>query len=114
MTTQQTPSITERVSRLEGSYERIGDVVRSLEGHRAETRAGFDASRSETNVRFESVLGEIRAARADSDAKFDVMRQEMNERFRSLTTVLTTGVAVLATILVGIVGAIIGLYARTG
>ena len=52
--------------------------------------------------------------RADSDAKFDVMRQEMNERFRSLTTVLTTGVAVLATILVGIVGAIIGLYARTG
>lgn len=85
MATQQTAPITERISRLEGSYERIGDVVQSLESHRTETRSGFDA-----------------------------MRQEMNERFRSLTTVLTTGVAVLATILVGLVGAIIGLYARTG
>lgn len=85
MSTQQTAPIAERVSRLEGSYERIGDVVQSLESHRAETRSGFDS-----------------------------VRQEMNERFRSLTTVLMTGVAVLATILVGLVGALVGLYARTG
>ena len=103
MTTQPTTSIEERVSRLEGSYERIGDLARAVEGFRAET-----------NVRFESILAEIRAARADSDAKSEAMRREMNERFRGLTTVLTAAAVVLSTVLVGLTGAIIGLYARVG
>ena len=114
MTTQQTTSIEERVSRLEGSHERIGDVARTVEAHRAETQAGFDALRADTNDRFESGLAEIRAARADSDAKFQAMRQEMNDRFRSLTNVLIAAAVVLSTVLVGLTGAIIGLYARVG
>ena len=143
MTTQPTTSIEERVSRLEGSHERIGDVARTVEAHRAETQAGFDALRADTNMRFESGLAEIRAARADSDAKFQAMRQEandrfesglaeiramrvdsdakfqamrqeMNDRFRSLTNVLIAAAVVLSTVLVGLTGAIIGLYARVG
>lgn len=103
MTTQPTTSIEERVSRLEGSYERIGDVARTVESFR-----------TEANARFESILAEIRATRAGSDAKFQAMRQEMNDRFRSLTNVLIAAAVVLSTVLVGLTGAIIGLYARVG
>ena len=54
MTTQATPDIPERVSRLEGAYEqvteRLRDLTESLQGLRSEMRAEINSVRSELHA----------------------------------------------------------------
>ena len=80
--TTQPPTIEERVSRLEGSYERISDLVQQFEGFRTETNRQFENARAETN------------------RQFDSMRAEMNSAVRNLY-VITVGswVTLMATII---------------
>ena len=80
--TTQPPTIEERVSRLEGSYERISDLVQQFEGFRTETNRQFENARAETN------------------RQFDSMRAEMNSAVRNLY-VITAGswVTLMATII---------------
>ena len=48
--TTQPASTEERLSRLEGSHERIGDLVQQVEGLRSETRGQVEGLRSEMNA----------------------------------------------------------------
>ena len=91
--TTQPPTIEERVSRLEGSYERISDLVQQFEGFRTETNRQFENARAETNRQFENV-------RAETNRQFDSMRAEMNSAVRNLY-VITGGswVTLMATII---------------
>ena len=54
MTTQATPDIPERVSRLEGAYEqvteRLRDLTESLQGLRSEMRSEINSVRSELHA----------------------------------------------------------------
>ena len=56
--TNQPPSVEERLSRLEGGYDRIGDLVQQVAGLRTDMNAQFEGLRAETNQRIESLREE--------------------------------------------------------
>ena len=57
--TNQPPSVEERLSRLEGGYDRIGDLVQQVAGLRTDMNAQFEGLRAETNQRIESLQTEM-------------------------------------------------------
>ena len=49
-TTNQPPSVEERLSRLEGGYDRIGDLVRQVESLRTDMNTQFESMRADINT----------------------------------------------------------------
>ena len=58
-TTGQPPSVEERLSRLEGGYDRIGDLVHQVESLRTDMSTQVASLRADMNTQFESMRAEI-------------------------------------------------------
>lgn len=112
MTTQQ-PTIEERISRIEGSYERVGDLVQQFEGFRAESNARFrdlsvqiENARAETDRQFENARAEtdrrFENARAETNRQLDSMRAEMNSAVRNLYVIIGGSWATLMATIIGL------------
>ena len=59
--TTQPASTEERLSRLEGSHERIGDLAQQIEGLRSEMHSQIEGLRSEMNAQFGAFRAEMNA-----------------------------------------------------
>ncbi|MCY4448769.1 MAG: hypothetical protein OXE02_08005 [Chloroflexi bacterium] len=101
-TTSQPPSVEERLSRLEGGYDRIGDLVQLVAGlrtdmnaFRADMNAQFESLRAETNQRIESL-------RAETNQQIESMRVEMSKNARTTYVLLSTSWLALMLTTVGI------------
>lgn len=123
-TTNQPPSVEERLSRLEGGYDRIGDLVQlvtalrtemsafrtdmnaQFESLRAETNQRTEGLRAETNQRTESLRAEtnqqIESLRVETNQQFENMRVEMSKNARTTYVLLSTSWLALMLTTVGI------------
>lgn len=99
MTTQ--PSTEERLSRIEGSHERIGDLVQQFEGFRTETNTRFESLRSETNARFRDLSAQFESLRAGMDRRFEEARAETNREFGSMRAEMNSAIRNLYVIIGG-------------
>ena len=101
-TTNQPPSAEERLSRLEGGYDRIGDLVEQIAGlrtdmsaFRADMNAQIESLRAETNQRIESL-------RAETNQQIESLRVEMSKNARTTYVLLSTSWLALMLTTVGI------------
>ena len=90
-TTSQPPSVEERLSRLEGGYDRIGDLVQLVAG----LRTDMNAFRADMNAQFESL-------RAETNQQIESMRVEMSKNARTTYVLLSTSWLALMLTTVGI------------
>ena len=112
-TTNQPPSVEERLSRLEGGYDRIGDLVEQIAGlrtdmsaFRADMNAQIESLRAETNQRIESLRAEtnqrIESLRAETNQQVESLRVEMSKNARTTYVLLSTSWLALMLTTVGI------------
>lgn len=102
--TTQPPTTEERLSRLEGSHERIGDLVQQVEGLRSETRGQIEGLRSEMHGQIEGLRSEmnvqIEGLRSEMNAQIGAFRAEMNAHIRTLYMMMGgSWVTLMATII---------------
>ena len=90
-TTSQPPSVEERLNRLEGGYDRIGDLVQLVAGlrtdmnsFRADMNAQFESMRAETNQRIAETNQRIEGLRAETNQRIESARTETNQQIESL------------------------------
>ena len=93
--TNQPPSVEERLSRLEGGYDRIGDLVQQVAGLRTDMNAQFEGLRAETNQRIESL-------RAETNQRIESLQTEMSKNARTTYVLLSTSWLALMLTTVGI------------
>ena len=100
--TNQPPSVEERLSRLEGGYDRIGDLVQlvaalrtDLNAFRTDMNAQFEGLRAETNQRIESL-------RAETNQRIESLQTEMSKNARTTYVLLSTSWLALMLTTVGI------------
>ena len=108
-TTSQPPSVEERLSRLEGGYDRIGDLVQSVTGlrtdmnaFRADMNAQFESLRAETNQRIESLRTETGQRITETNQQMESTRVEMSKNARTTYVLLSTSWLALMLTTVGI------------
>ncbi len=101
-TTNQPPSVEERLSRLEGGYDRIGDLVQlvtalhtEMSAFRTDMNAQFESLRAETNQRTEGLRTEV-------NQPLQGMRVEMSKNARTTYVLLSTSWLALMLTTVGI------------
>ncbi len=108
-TTSQPPSVEERLSRLEGGYDRIGDLVQLVAGlrtdmnsFRADMNAQFESIRAETNQRIAETNQRIEGLRAETNQQIESLRVEMGKNARTTYVLLSTSWLALMLTTVGI------------
>ena len=89
--TNQPPSVEERLSRLEGGYDRIGDLVQQVAGLRTDMNAQFEGLRAETNQRI-----------AETNQRIESLREETGRNARTVYVLLSTSWLALMLTTVGI------------
>ena len=99
-----TPSIEERMARLEGSYEQINLRLGRLEEEVISLRSEINALRSEMRSDMNTLRSDMNALRSEIRSDMNTLRSEMNARLDRMffsTLALMGGVmaSVVATIL---------------
>ena len=89
--TTQPPTIEERVSRLEGSHERIGDLVHQFEGFR-----------TEVNARFRDLSAQIESHREEATRQSENTRTETSAAVRNLYVIIGGSWATLMATIIGL------------
>ena len=96
--TNQPPSVEERLSRLEGGYDRIGDLVQQVAGLRTDMNAQFEGLRAETNQR----IAETNQRIAETNQRIESLREETGRNARTVYVLLSTSWLALMLTTVGI------------
>ena len=89
--TNQPPSVEERLSRLEGGYDRIGDLVQQVAGLRTDMNAQFEGLRAETNQRI-----------TETNQRIESLREETGRNARTVYVLLSSSWLALMLTTVGI------------
>ena len=97
-TTNQPPSVEERLSRLEGGYDRIGDLVQQVAG----LHTDMNAFRAEMNAQFEIMRAETNQRIAETNQRIESVQTEMNKNARTTYVLLSTSWLALMLTTVGI------------
>ena len=97
-TTSQPPSVEERLSRLEGGYDRIGDLVQLVTG----LRTDMNAFRADMNAQFESLRAETNQRMTETNQRIESLRGEMDRNARTVYVLLSTSWLALMLTTVGI------------